>query len=87
VQRRLAAECLVELTGIHPRDVGGVERADSPLQLERAREGLLHGDLLIELEADEKRERFLRQERVGVVVSGEIQCPGTSRRHGPILPR
>ena len=39
-------------------DRPGVERADPLLQLERARERLLDGHLLVEREADEERERL-----------------------------
>src|SRR5204863_9441771 len=62
VQRRLAAEDLFQLVGRQRRDRARVERAESPLQLERARERLLDGDLLVEREADEQRQRLLREQ-------------------------
>ena len=45
-------------------------------QLERAGERLLHGDLLVEREADQQRERVLGEEAVGVGVAGEREVVG-----------
>ena len=44
----------------------GVERAEPLLQLERAREAVGTGHLLVEREADQERERLLRQQLVGL---------------------
>jgi hypothetical protein len=54
-------ECAVELTRVHARDRACVEIADPPLQLERSREGLLHGHLLVEDKTDEERQRAARR--------------------------
>ena len=40
-----------------------------------------HGHLLVERKADQQRHRLLREERVGLVVAGEVQAVG----HAPIL--
>ena len=85
MERRPLAEGAVELAGVHARDRAGVESADAPLELERPREGLLHRDLLVEDEADEERERLLGEERVGLVVAGEVEPGRCSGRHVPIL--
>ena len=47
-------------------DGSGIERADALAQLEGATEGLLHGHLLVEHEADEQGHRVAREERVGL---------------------
>ena len=85
MERRPLPECAVELAGVHARDRARVEIADPPLQLERPREGLLHGDLLVEDEADEERERLLGEERVGLVVAGEVEPGRCMCLHVPIL--
>jgi hypothetical protein len=43
----------------------------------RTGERLLHGDLLIEDEADEERERVGGDQAVGLVVAGERQALGS----------
>jgi len=73
VDRRFLAERLVE---IHPRELAGVERADALLQGERPGEGLLHGHLLVEREADQQRERVAREQLVRVGIGCEVQCVG-----------
>ena len=45
-------------------------------ELERAGERLLHGDLLIEHEADEERHRVRGDQAIGLVVTGEGQALG-----------
>ncbi len=67
------AEHAHELFGIHRSDRGRVERADALLQLERAEERGLHRDLLVEREADQQRERLLRDQRVRLVRVREIE--------------
>ena len=47
----------VEGSGIGRGKPGGVEMSDPVLQLERATECLLDGDLLVESEADQQCER------------------------------
>ena len=55
-------------------------------QLERPGERLLDGDLLVEREADEQRERILREEAVGVGVAGEREVVGRDgQAHGRIV--
>ena len=73
MKRRPLPEHLLELRGIHRRDPPGVERADPALQLERARERLLYGNLLVEREADQQRERLVDEQPVGLVVAGEAE--------------
>ena len=51
--------------GVEGCDLRRVELTETLLELERAGEGLLHGDLLIEREADQQRERALGEETVG----------------------
>src|SRR5919201_4328668 len=85
VQRGLAPEDLVELPGVRARDRLRVEGAKAPLQLERRRERLLHRHLLVEREADEERERFLSDERVGLVVAREVEPVRGRYGHGSIL--
>ena len=77
VQRRALAEHLGELLGIARRDARGVEVPETRAKLERAGEGLLDGDLLIEREADEERERVGGDQAVGLVVAGEGQALGS----------
>ena len=72
---------------IHAGDGGGIEGADAALELERARKGFLHRHLLIEDEANEERERLLGEERVGLVIAGEVEAVGSSGRHRSILAR
>ncbi len=61
MQRRALAEDRGELLGIARRDARDVEVAEPRAQLERAGERLLDGDLLVEHEADEERERVARR--------------------------
>ena len=82
VDRRLLAERLQEPVGIAPRDLGRVEAAQTLLQLQRAEERGRHRHLLVEDEPDQERERLLRDQPVGLVVPGEVQCVG----HDSILP-
>ena len=51
------------------------------LKLERAGEGLLHGDLLVEREADEQRHRVRGDQLVGFVGLGEVQAIGHVRSY------
>ena len=77
VQRRALAEHGGELLGVARRDARDVEVPEARAQLERARERLLDGDLLIEREADEERERVGGDQAVGLVVAGEGQALGS----------
>ncbi len=61
---------------IHGRDARRVEVADPPLQLGRSAERLLDGDLLVQREADQQRERFGDKQAVGIVVAGERERGG-----------
>src|SRR5205085_6447199 len=68
VDGRLLAEDRLEI-GL--RNGGGLERAEPLLQPERAEEGLLDGDLLVERESDEEREGIVREQAVCFVVLRE----------------
>jgi hypothetical protein len=61
------------------RQRGGIERAEPLLDRERAGEGLLDGDLLVEDEADEEGHRVRRDQRVGLVGLGEEETFGHDR--------
>ena len=61
MDRRLLPEERLELGGVGRRDRLRVERAEAPLELERPCERSLHGDLLVEREADQERERILQR--------------------------
>ena len=78
VDRGLLAEERLEV-GL--RDLARFERAEPLLQPQRAEERLLDGDLLVEREADEQRERILREQPVGRLVLREPERVG----HGAIL--
>jgi hypothetical protein len=80
VERGPLAERAVEIARIHARDCRGVEGADPPLELERTGECLLHRNLLVEDESDEKRKRLFGEQRVGLVVAGEVKAAGRLRR-------
>ena len=56
----------------------GIEVADPALQLHRSAEGLLHGHLLVEREADEEGQRIGGEQPVGLVVAGEVELVGTA---------
>ena len=58
---------------------GGVQMTQSVAELQRAAEGLLDRDLLVEREPDEQRERLLDQQSVRLVVAGEGQSVGGRR--------
>ena len=73
VDRRPRAEDLLELGRVGRGDRRGVERTEPAAQLERSREGLLDGHLLVEHEADEQRERVFGEEGVGLGIAGEMQ--------------
>ena len=64
-----------------PAIVLRVERAEPLLELERAGERGRHGHLLVEREADQQRERVLRDERVGLVVAREVEAVGHRSYH------
>ena len=76
VQRRALAEHGGELLGVARRDARAVEVSQARAQDERPRERLLDGDLLVEREADEERERVGGDQPVGLVVAGEGQALG-----------
>ena len=60
-----------------------LERAEPLFQPQRPEERLLHGDLLVEREPDEQRERIFREQLVGRFVHCEVERVG----HGLILRR
>ena len=81
MDRRLLAEDLIEPGWVERSDLLRVEVAEPLLQLERAVKGLLDGDLLIQREPDQQRQRALRQEPVGLGIAGEVdrcRCGGHS---------
>ena len=61
----------------------GIEVPDPLLQLGRAAERLLDGDLLVEREPDEQGERFGDEEPVGIRVAGERERG--ERRHARMV--
>ena len=71
MERRPLAEDRVEVGRVHRRDPRGIEVAEPALELGRAAERLLDGDLLVEREADEQGERIVGEQAVGVGVAGE----------------
>ena len=73
VDRRGRAERSLEGRGVHAGDCPGVEGADTLSQLERPGERLLDRDLLVDGEADEERERLLRDEPVRLVRLSEVE--------------
>jgi hypothetical protein len=79
VDHRPGAKDGLEVGG---RQRGGVERAQALPQHQRSGESLLHGDLLVEREADQQRHRIRGDQRVGLVGVGEVEPLG----HGSILP-
>ena len=79
----LLAEDRRRAVRIEPGDLGGVETAETLLQLERAGERGRDCHLLVEHEADEQRQRLLRDQAVGLVVPGEVEYVG----HDSILVR
>src|SRR6185369_17435309 len=81
VQRRPLAEDPIELGWIRAGDPAGVEVAEPLAQVERPRERLLDGDLLVEREADEQGKRVGSDQRVGLVVAGERESRGHLGRH------
>ena len=65
----------------------GVEPAEAALELAGPGEGLLHGHLLVEREPDEERERVAGEERVRLVVVGEVEPVGRGRHRSlPFCP-
>ncbi len=79
VDRRALAEDHLELVGIHRCDRRRVERADPLRELLRAEERRRHRHLLVECEADEERERLLRDELVRLLRLGEVERLGHAR--------
>ena len=74
MERRPLAEDRVEPRGVHRRDLAGPQRPEPALQLQRTGERLLQRDLLVEDEADEKGERLVDEEAVGLVVAREMEA-------------
>ena len=86
VERRPAPEELLQLVRSHAGDLARAERAPEPLlELERRGERLLHGDLLVEDEADEEGEWVARKEFVGLAVPREVEAVGGFDGHRRIL--
>ena len=71
MDRGALAEDLLQPVRIHRRDLVRVERTEPAPEVERAREGLLHGHLLVKDEPDEERERIGREESVGLGIARE----------------
>ena len=82
MEGRLGAKDLLEPARIHARDLGSVELAEAPLELEGARERLRHRYLLVEGEPDEECEWLFHEQPVGLVVAGEMQAVGRGRHSG-----
>ena len=61
---------------VEPGELRGVERAQPLPNGQRSRERLLHGDLLVQREADQQRHRVGREQRVGLVGVSEVQAVG-----------
>ena len=76
---RWRPEHALELGGVRPGDAGRVQVTQPAAELQRAAEGLLDRDLLVEREPDEERERLLDQQAVGLVVAGEGKSVGGRR--------
>ena len=76
VDGRALAEDRLE---VDRRERRGVERPDALLQHERADERLLDGDLLVEGEADQQRQRLADEQGVGGVGVGEVEAVGHAR--------
>jgi hypothetical protein len=81
VKCRLLAERALEAVGIHRGELAGVEGADAALELERAAERLLHGDLLVEREADQERHRVAAEQFVRLRIAREVQGIRLRDRH------
>ena len=79
VQCGWRAEDRRERLGVHRGDGRRIQRHRSALELQRAGERLLDGDLLVEREPDQEGERVGRDQGVGVGVAGEREAVG---RHG-----
>ena len=77
MQRRALAKRRRQRVGIHGGDAGDVEVPEALAQLERPGERLLHGDLLIEDEADEERDGIRGDEAIRLVVGGEREALGS----------
>src|SRR5436309_10638695 len=73
MDRRLLAEGGLEPGRVGGGDLAGIERPQPLLQLQRPTERRLHRNLLVEGKAHHERERVLRDQRVGVVVAGEVE--------------
>src|ERR1035437_9957887 len=69
------------------RELAGVETPEAPGDLERPEEGLLDGDLLVEAETDQQRERVARHQPVRLGVAGPLHFWGCFRRHAESLAR
>ena len=64
---------------VHGGDPRRIQVTDPALEFGRSAEGLLDGDLLVQLEADEQGERLADEESVRVGIAGERERGG--RRH------
>jgi hypothetical protein len=73
VNRGLRAEHRLEVGG---RERCDIERAEAFTQRQWAGECLLHGDLLVEREADQQRHRIGGDQRIGLVGLGEVEAVG-----------
>src|SRR5688500_13149492 len=73
VDRRRTLGRSLERTLVNAGVVRRVDAAESIEQHLRSGERLLHGNLLVEREADEQRHRVGGEQPIGVVVSGEVE--------------
>jgi len=74
VQRRLLAECGLEHAERHRSKLSRLDRANALKQVARPLKRLLHGDLLVENEADQERLGTRGNELTRVLIVREIQC-------------
>src|SRR5262249_34388182 len=81
MDRRFLAEDLLEPGRIHTCDLGSVEPAETLLELPRAEKRGLRAHLLVEDEADQQRERVVRDQLVRSLVVREVERIGHAFMH------
>jgi len=86
MERRPLAKGRLQVAGVHGRQLGSVDRAHAAAQLERAAEGFLDADLLVEHEADEQGHGVGGEQGVGLWIAGVVQRSGGRSVHGGRVP-